>query len=302
MPSVNSATESLKSNAKSFALAAKILPKDKYETVARLYRFCRYADDIADNETTESSLLLLDQLRKDLEVEQSSIAAVKDYIQIRRKYDIPKSAALDLLDGLENDQSEVRIQSLDELIRYAYRVAGTVGIMMAKVLRVESPRAFPHAIDLGIAMQITNICRDVLEDADQNRVYIPQELSIANLDPITIQDDKNQKDNAWNAIKQLLEIADVYYKSADAGMRFIPSDFRSCIFVAARLYQSIGKEILRRGPEVYWMKRTVVPKNKKLGIVLNSLWQCSTDRTISGKESGSPHQAQLHYPLLEIHR
>ena len=302
MPNNNSAAESLKSNAKSFALAAKILPKDKYETVARLYRFCRYADDIADNETNESSLILLDQLRKDLEVEQSSSAAVRDYIQIRRQYSIPKSAALDLLDGLEKDQTQVRIQSVDELIRYAYRVAGTVGIMMAKVLRVDSPKAFPHAIDLGIAMQITNICRDVLEDADQNRIYIPQELSVTTLDPATIGEDQNQQNNVWNAIKQLLEIADSYYKSADAGMRYIPRDFRSCIFVAARLYQSIGKEIIRRGPKVYWIKRTVVPTNKKLGIVLNSLWQCNTDRTISGKESGSPHQAQLHYPLLEIHR
>ena len=302
MPENISAAESLKTNAKSFALAAKVLPREKYETVARLYRFCRYADDIADNENTTKSLILLDQLRKDLEVEQTSIAQVKDYIQIRREYNISKSVALDLLDGLEEDQTKVRIQSVDELIRYAYRVAGTVGIMMAKVLRTESSAAYPHAIDLGIAMQLTNICRDVLEDADRNRVYVPQELSVTKLDPKTIGIDQSQKDNVWNAIKQLLEIADLYYKSADSGMRYIPHDYRSCIFVAARLYQSIGKEIIQRGPNLYWMKRTVVPTNKKIGIVLNSLWQCNINKSISGKDSASPHQSKLHYPLLEMHQ
>lgn len=149
-----------------------------------------------------------------------------------------------------------------ELVRYCYRVASTVGLMMCGVLGVRCREALPHAIDLGIAMQLTNICRDVAEDAARGRVYLPAErLRSAGIDPEDVVRGTADPERVASVVRSVLALADRYYRSADGGMRDIPWRFRPAILVASRTYRAIGVRLRRRRPTA---GRTVVPWPEKL--------------------------------------
>ena len=166
--------ESLAKNGESFHWAKKFLGKKTGEDAAGLYAFCRLLDDMADGDIENGPQRLLQIRNAFFENHSTKDSALVAFEPLMKKHDFPEEVIVALIDGLLSDQEEyVEMKDEQDLLRYAYRVAGTVGILMCKVLGCDNPIAHAHAIDLGIAMQLTNIARDVLEDAQMGRRYIP---------------------------------------------------------------------------------------------------------------------------------
>ena len=226
--------------AKSFNWAGFFLPKDTYEECSKLYAFCRVLDDIADAnqllkikkerfKKIKETLKEIEHLKKnDLQTctfERYQVI-ISDMIVVSEYKKIPELVIKDLVDGVESDlREEIKFKTEKELIIYSYRVAGTVGLMMAKILDVNDKRALKGAIDLGIAMQLTNIARDVIEDYKMNRQYIRFD---------------------FENIKSTLKLADKFYESAFSSIKKIPVKYRFAIIVARRVYRQIGKEIIKK--------------------------------------------------------
>jgi phytoene synthase len=163
-----------------------------------------------------------------------------------------------------------RIPDVDALMRYCYRVAGTVGLMTCRVLDVEDKSAAAHAIDLGMAMQLINICRDVSADAAANRRYLPASL-VGEVDPRLLVATSNALEaRARRAIGALLDRADRYYESGERGLSYLPLRARASILVAARLYRAIGG-LLRRRRYAYWTDRAAIPSLVKAPLTARAL-------------------------------
>ena len=214
-------------HAKSFDWAGFFLPKKTYLNCSALYDFCRTVDNIADNddELDIKKNNLLD-FKNNFNNKDYNNTIIKNMWSLIDNFGISTKIINDLFDGVESDLKErVQLNSKKDLFIYSYRVAGTVGLMMAKILNVQKQNALKSAIDLGIAMQLTNISRDVVEDSKKNRIYIS-----AN----------------FESIKETLKIADLFYESSFSSIKEIPFSFRFSILVARRLYKQIGKNILKK--------------------------------------------------------
>ena len=213
--------------AKSFNWAGFFLPKKTYLNCSSLYDFCRTIDNIADNnEVLENKKKNLLNFRNNFNNRDYSDSVIKNMWYLIDEFKISTKIVNDLIDGAESDLKEkVEINSQKELLIYSYRVAGTVGLMMAKILNVKNRDALKSAIDLGIAMQLTNISRDIIEDASNNRFYIPSD---------------------FNSIRETLKLADQFYKSSFSSINKIPISFRFAILVARRVYREIGYNILKK--------------------------------------------------------
>ena len=213
--------------AKSFNWAGFFLPKKIYKKCSSLYDFCRTIDDIADQELTlDIKIEQFKQFKNNFTNKDFNNQIIKNMHELIDNTGIPKKVVYDLFDGVESDlKNEVKINTKKELLIYSYRVAGTVGLMMAKILKVKKQNALKAAIDLGIAMQLTNIARDVVEDNANHRKYI--ELN-------------------FESIKSTIIIADSFYKSSFLSIRDIPISCRFAILVARRVYRQIGNNILSK--------------------------------------------------------
>ncbi len=213
--------------AKSFNWAGFFLPKRVYLKCSALYDFCRTIDNIADEDgdLNIKKKNLLDFKNKFNNKDYKN-PIIKNMWELINDFKISTKIINDLFDGVESDlKDKVQLNSKKDLLIYSYRVAGSVGLMMAKILNVKSQTALKSAIDLGIAMQLTNISRDVVEDAKNNRSYIS-----ANFD----------------SIKETLKLADLFYESSFASINKIPLSFRFSILVARRVYRQIGYNILKK--------------------------------------------------------
>lgn len=251
--------------ARTFHLASRFLPAAVRDDAALVYAFCRLVDDTAD-EAPDPALaaVRLERLRAELLGEAPARPLVAAFRDTAERLDLPLAAAADLIHGVRSDLHPVRVADDAELIRYCYRVASTVGLMMCAVLRVRCREALPHAVDLGVAMQLTNIARDVAEDAGRDRVYLPaSRLRAAGADPEQVVRGAADPRAVAVVVLQLLEMADGYYRSADAGMRDIPARLRPAILVASRVYRAIGVRLRRRGGDTL-AGRTVVPWPEKV--------------------------------------
>ena len=213
--------------AKSFNWAGFFLPKKTYKKCSSLYDFCRTIDDIADQEL--ELIIKIKQFKKfkdNFINKDFNNQIIKHMYRLIDETGISKKIVYDLFDGIESDlKNEVITNSKKELLIYAYRVAGTVGLMMAKILNVKKQNSLKAAINLGIAMQLTNIARDVVEDNLKNRRYI-------NLN--------------FQSIKDTLSTANTFYKSSFSSIGDIPISCRFAILVARRVYRQIGNNILRK--------------------------------------------------------
>ena len=235
---------------KSFHWARRFLGQHMGIKAARLYQFCRVLDDMADGDI-EHGPKRLGRIRKDLLTAGTASDPLLTHFQpFLSKQKFPTKVIVALIDGLLSDQQPVCIKSNDELLSYAYHVAGTVGILMCNVLDCDNEQALAHAIDLGIAMQLTNIARDVLEDARMGRRYLPTSW-VGNLAPkeiVTLA--KTPNVNAalpvTNAVSSLLTLADDYYKSGIAGLSYLPLRAHLSIAVAALVYRQIGVQLARQ--------------------------------------------------------
>jgi len=213
--------------AKSFNWAGFFLPKKTYLQCSDLYDFCRILDDIADkNQDLQIKRKLFNNFKQDFINKNLNNKNINKIYELSNNFNISSKIILDLFDGVESDlKDSVKLKTNNELIIYSYQVAGTVGLMMAKILNVKSKDSLRSAIDLGIAMQLTNIARDVIEDSNRNRKYI-------NLD--------------FDTIRETLKLADIFYESSFKSINKIPLNCRFAIIVARRVYRQIGNEILKR--------------------------------------------------------
>ena len=288
----------LKKNGKSFYWAGKFLSEKYINRAAELYSFCRTLDDIADSGNPTSLKHLTDiklNINNNLysDIENSYSIKYPQFFNVSSK-----KAALDLIDGLILDQKSILFEDVSELIRYSYHVAGTVGIMMCDALKCENQDAKLFAIDLGIAMQMTNIARDVLEDAKMGRRYIPASW-IGNISPEEIvsavkKNDKKKYDIISQGIKKLLILADKYYISGAMGFRYLPFKTRMAISIASGVYRQIGIQLKRKDYNWYHGRQvTSIPTKVRITII-KIIEEIFRRRVIT------QHQLELHKFLKEL--
>ena len=213
--------------AKSFNWAGFFLPKKTYKNCSYLYDFCRVVDNIADDEgEIEIKKVKFQKFVSDFKQKNFENPVIQNMWNIVNEFNISLEIIYDLFDGIESDiKQNVKIDTRKDLLIYCYRVAGTVGLMMAKILNVSKKQSLKSAIDLGIAMQLTNISRDVIEDSKKNRSYINRN---------------------FEEINSTIELADTFYENSFYSIREIPLSFRFSILVARRIYRKIGYKILNK--------------------------------------------------------
>jgi phytoene synthase len=270
-------TQILAHHGKSFYWASKFLGAELADRAARLYQFCRYVDDLADGDLPDRQESLED-IRARLAGEDIAAGPeIEAFITLANSNNIPLRAASELLDGMLSDQNLAAVADEAELLRYCHAVAGTVGLMMCRVLNCEEPRADSFAIDLGVAMQLTNISRDVLEDAKMARRYLP--ASWVDLTPAQIAEagagdldsaGEDCRQQIAEGIRRLLDLSEQYYASALLGIRLLPFRSRLSIAVALRVYRQIGW-VLRRRKLAWWKGRVMVTPGEKILLSLRSL-------------------------------
>jgi len=289
--------QSLAANGKSFHWARRFLGDRMGSEAASLYAFCRLLDDMADGDI-ENGPARLAVIRADLVAgRQGNDPAFRTFLPLMREKHFPPDVLVALIDGLLEDQAEV-VALADEaaLLRYAYRVAGTVGLLMCHVLDCHAPAARAHAIDLGIAMQLTNIARDVLEDAGMNRRYIPADW-VGGATPSDIRmaakmPDSQLSREVRDAVGRLLDLAESFYASGAKGYRYLPARAHLAIAVAARVYRQIGIQL--RDHDLAWHAgRQVTSKPTKLRCSILAL--ASFSQRMVARDAG--HDGTLHVAL-----
>lgn len=281
---VHDAAAVMKLHGKSFWFASLFLPRQVASDAARLYAFCRRMDDLADIAVTQEKRAALSQVRHDLQCGVSGDPHVADFLALARQYDLPTDAADWLIATfLEDAERPMLVEDEIELVRYCYGVAGTVGLMMSPILGADRKRAGGAAIYLGVAMQMTNIARDVLEDAGAGRRYLPG-VWVQNILPQEMIGRVDRRQEIASAVHRLLDLADEYYALAATGFSLIPSQSRRGIAVAAAVYREIGV-VLREKECAWWARRTVVAQGRKMWVASRVV---AGHSTLSGLTSGRP--------------
>ncbi len=263
----------LREGSYTFYAASLILPRSVREPASALYAFCRMADDEVDNGTDKHAAVarlhaLLDDTysgRPRASAADRALAAVVAHFKL------PRTLLDALLQGFEWDAEGRRYETLEDLQDYAARVAGTVGAMMAVLMGVRTSEGLARACDLGVAMQLSNIARDVGEDARMGRLYLPQQwMREAGLDPQAWLARPVFNTQLASVVQRVLDAADVLYRRVDAGVAQLPLACRPGINAARYLYAAIGHEVARRGLDSV-TQRAVVPRPRKLALLLRAL-------------------------------
>lgn len=288
----SSAVDTLNQHGKSFRFAGIFLSKDQLHQAARLYQFCRWIDDIGDEATdkAEARRELL-AIKHGILSGTSKYPLLQDFLELKHQLHMPDSQPIHLIDGVMSDMSDVAFTRVDELIQYAYRVAGVVGLMMCPILGAEK-MGHVYAIDLGIGMQLTNIARDVREDALMGRRYLPAQWCDLTAEQIANDNTRPTQTQVKGAISKLLELAEVYYASARIGYRYLPKRSRRAISIAANVYRQIGIKI-QQNDYAYLRGRTVVSKTSKILIALQTIVTPDNKKPLS-------HDDSLHRALNTI--
>lgn len=278
--------EQLADGSRTFLAASRLLPRGVRESACALYAFCRSADDAVDLDTVDE-LAAVARLRTRLariyDGDPAPTPADRAMARVVERHAMPRELPEALLDGFEWDARGRRYETIGELQDYAARVAGTVGAMMTVLMGRRSAECVARACDLGVAMQLSNIARDVGEDARRGRVYLPLRwLREAGIDP-----------DAWLAapafdariasvVRRLLAVADSLYLRAEAGIGLLPPACRPGIQAARVLYAAIGHEVERRGCDSI-TGRAVVPRRRKAALLLRAL----ASGALAGRPSGA---------------
>jgi phytoene synthase len=261
----------LAAQGRSFHWARHLLGRVHADRATRLYRLCRYIDDLADEcHSTALAKQALAAAAASIRDGNSDDPIIQDGLALLHECRIESVVFLDLISGVQSDLELVRMPDLDSLLRYCYQVAGTVGLMMCKVLDTETRAAFAHAIDLGIAMQLTNICRDIAADAAADRRYLPASM-VGDVSPELLLCPSGELSVHLKAcVSSLLDYAEKYYQSGERGLSYLPVRARGSILVAARVYREIGLQ-LRARDHVYWSGRVVVSPLRKAAVTSRAL-------------------------------
>lgn len=269
----------LKTGSRTFHAASKVLPRKVGDPAIALYAFCRLADDAVDLGTDRTAAVARLRARLDAACrgQPMDLAADRAFAGVMARYAIPRALPEALLEGLAWDAQSRRYETLEELHDYAARVAGSVGAMMTLLMGARAPEIVARACDLGVAMQLTNIARDVGEDARAGRLYLPLAwLRDAGIDP-----------DAWLAapaftppiamiVQRLLDAADGLYQRATAGIAQLPASCRPGIYAARALYAEIGREVERNDRNSI-TQRAVVSGERKLQVLARTMLSMDRD-------------------------
>lgn len=254
---------------KSFYLASRFFPTDLMDGASLIYFWCRHCDDVLDEGKDGSNLEELKTLTDKIWTSSHEVLPVpfEALRMAANKFQIPCFYPLELLEGMSMDERNERYETISELKLYCYRVASTVGLMMSHVMGLYDKRALKEAAHLGLAMQMTNIARDVQEDYQRGRLYLPLEwLHQVGLTEENYMKSENRS-RLFLVVKRLLAEAEKYYNSGLSGVEYLPLRSGYTILIAAYLYREIGRKILRHGEDAL-SSRTVVSKSRKLLLIL----------------------------------
>jgi len=276
-PAFEFARLSTKHYSKSFYISAKMLPKETRWATYALYGFCRYADNLIDNPRNRSVEELLEEVKfvkwelgRAYKTGESEHPIIQSFIIVAKKYGIPIKYPLELIEGVQMDIQKSRYESFDELHLFAYRVAGVVGLMMTHVLGYKDKRAFEYAEKLGIAMQLTNILRDIQEDKNMDRIYLPlQELRIFGLSEDDIFNE-NMSDKMRTFMEFQLNRAHAYYEEANKGIPMLDRKSQFAIYSSSKIYRGILRKIEMRDLNPF-RGRVFVSQLKKVGILITEI-------------------------------
>lgn len=295
-PAAQSAESVLATKGRSFHWARHLLARVHANRATRLYHLCRYLDDLADEAPSiEVAQQALAFAAASMQAGHSSDPVIQDGLDLMHECGIDVAIVLDLIAGLQSDLVPVRMPDWDSLLRYCYQVAGTVGLMMCKVLNTDQRAAFVHAVDLGIAMQLTNICRDIATDAAMNRRYLPASMLGAVQPEALICPDPQLTPLLRACISNVLDRAEKYYQSGELGLSFLPWRARAGMLVAARVYREIGLQLRARDCD-FGSQRVVVAPWRKAAITSRALALVPFSRFFWLPPTGHDHH--LHSPLL----
>ncbi|MFT7518614.1 MAG: phytoene synthase [Kiritimatiellia bacterium] len=288
--------QTMQMHSRSFSWAAWFLSERHRERVEVLYHFCRLVDDLADESPDPvAARSELNQVLDELDdAPRELVAAVRQTLG----GGVPLQAARTLVQTVMQDLDETCFETDQQLLRYGYGVAGTVGLMMCAVLDAGSSHGTPHAVDLGVAMQISNICRDVREDAERGRIYLPAErLRRAGVEPSRLLEgdlDDGERQAVAEVVRDLLVVADRYYDSARAGLRALPWRASLAVWVAARVYRGIGDRLAAVQHDA-WRGRVFVPLRSKLWYTAIAMVELVWTR-----RTHTAHDHILHLPLAGL--
>ena len=299
----------LREGSYTFYAASLVLPASVREPACALYAFCREADDAVDQGA--DAALAVQQLRERLDRVYAGEAcgpltrvADRALASVVLRFGIPRAMLDALIEGFEWDVQGRSYDTLDALSDYAARVAGSVGAMMALLMGVREPQALARACDLGVAMQLSNIARDVGEDARMGRLYLPRAwMREAGLDPQAWLLAPSFSPALAQVVQRLLSAADTLYRQVDAGVASLPLACRPGINAARFLYAGIGHEVLRRGGDSV-RQRAVVPGWRKSWLIAQSLYRIYPSQALASEPCLPANRflveaAQATAPVLE---
>lgn len=260
---------------KSFYFSARMLPSEQRWATYALYGFCRYCDNLIDTPRQRTKLELLkeiqfvaEELRIAYDTGESEHPVIRAFILVAKSYGIPIAYPLDLLKGVAMDIQRTRYKTFDDLSLFCYRAAAVVGLMMTHVLGYKDDRAFDYAKQLGIAMQLTNILRDIKEDKEMGRIYLPQiewvQFGVSERDIL----EEKMTPQLKSLIKYQVERADRYYAEAIPGISLLKTESQYAIYSAAKIYRGILRKIEAHDYNPF-LGRVFVPSIQKVGILLH---------------------------------
>ncbi|PJI85916.1 phytoene synthase [Yoonia maricola] len=270
--------EAIRHGSLSFHAASKLLPAKVRDPALALYAFCRLADDEVDEGDYQAGAVFRLQERLDAAYAGTPKNAPEDraFAAIVEDFEMPRALPEALLEGLAWDAAEHRYSTLGNVRDYSARVASAVGAMMCVLMRVRDPDALARACDLGVAMQLTNIARDVGEDARMGRIYLPLDwLEEAGIDPLNFVREPLPTDEVRRMVKRLLAEADRLYLRSEAGINVLPLQARTGIWAARLIYAGIGKQLRRQGYDSISM-RARTNGRQKLGWLAQAGAQTAT--------------------------
>ncbi len=286
--------ESIKKGSKSFALASRVLPPAIRDDASMLYAWCRYCDDvidgqemghgqIADYKTGQAERLemLRQSTQEALSGKTTENPVFSGLARVFANHAIDHKHAYELLKGFEMDAAERVYNTVEDILDYSYHVAGVVGVMMANIMGVRDSAILDRASDLGLAFQLTNIARDVIDDANADRVFVPRDLLVSQGAPVTATEMLDQ--NHWPALHKAacdqLNIAEAYYESAKVGIKELPFRCAWAISAALSVYREIGETLRVSGPEA-WNGRVSASSGRKMALALGAVGPAARRKSV----------------------
>lgn len=288
----------IRTHSKSFFLSSLLLPARVRQAAWALYAFCRRADDAVDEEASRAEALRkVEALRRRLDAAYGSATpdhpVDRAFTVVARRYDIPRALPEALLAGMEMDARGASYDGDDELLLYCFRVASTVGLMMTRVMGAGDDVAWLRAADLGVAMQLTNIARDVGEDARRGRVYLPRALlREVGIEPRDVLNARAATEPIREATRRLLARADAHYRAADLGVPLLPRGCRFAIASSRLIYSRIGDRIGANGFDSV-TRRAHVSLAGKLALVARATGALFSSAGAASLQSTGPADVQL---------